>query len=266
MRSPLFYPLNRGMDAEAGGAADLQTDVMRFMAILSLCLVAIFALVQSIPLAPSVQKPAPVEHAADPPKPEPRNTAPVERAPQPEVLAERQITLTRPHPRKLPVREKPPVLQRPLPQFVAKRPESAPTPPVAQAIESIEATPVEPQPAKDGFTLRFEDDVALTRLVARNEVGLYAISPEKSFRMNISRGEVSFWPASVPNKFHEMDASTVPGPVMDAFQRSNGSHVQGLQWGVTIPSGTARQLDAYLREASGGALIINADGDLRLER
>ena len=108
MRSPLFYPLNRGMDAEAGGAADLQTDVMRFMAILSLCLVAIFALVQSIPLAPSVQKPAPVEHAADPPKPEPRNTAQVERAPQPEVLAERQITLTRPQPRKLPVREKPP--------------------------------------------------------------------------------------------------------------------------------------------------------------
>ena len=47
-RSPLFYPMNR-MDAEAGGAADLQTDVMRFMAILSLCLVAIFALVQSIP-------------------------------------------------------------------------------------------------------------------------------------------------------------------------------------------------------------------------
>ena len=38
-RSPLFYPLNRGMDADAGGAADLQTDVMRFMAILSLCLV-----------------------------------------------------------------------------------------------------------------------------------------------------------------------------------------------------------------------------------
>ena len=52
-RSPLSYPLNRGMDMDAGGAADLQTDVMRFMAILSLCLVAIFALVQSIPLAPS---------------------------------------------------------------------------------------------------------------------------------------------------------------------------------------------------------------------
>ena len=56
-RSPLFYPMNRGIDADAGGAADLQTDVMRFMAIISMCLVAIFALVQSIPLAPEPQSP-----------------------------------------------------------------------------------------------------------------------------------------------------------------------------------------------------------------
>jgi len=53
-RSPLAYPLNRGADMDVGGAADLQTDVMRFMAILSLCLVAIFALVQSMPVAPTV--------------------------------------------------------------------------------------------------------------------------------------------------------------------------------------------------------------------
>jgi hypothetical protein len=51
-RSPLAYPLNRSADLDIGGAADLQTDIMRFMAILSLCLVAIFALVQSIPLTP----------------------------------------------------------------------------------------------------------------------------------------------------------------------------------------------------------------------
>ncbi|NOR66604.1 MAG: hypothetical protein GQ528_04535 [Woeseiaceae bacterium] len=63
-RSPLFYPLNRGMDAEAGGIADLQTDVMRFIAILALCLVAIFALVQSLPLMPTVIEPP----AAQPPQ------------------------------------------------------------------------------------------------------------------------------------------------------------------------------------------------------
>ena len=61
-RSPLAYPLNRSADTDAGGAADLQTDIMRFMAILSMCLLAIFALVQSIPLAPvePVEPPLPV--------------------------------------------------------------------------------------------------------------------------------------------------------------------------------------------------------------
>ena len=33
-RSPLAYPLNRSADMDVGGAADLQTDIMRFMAIL----------------------------------------------------------------------------------------------------------------------------------------------------------------------------------------------------------------------------------------
>lgn len=239
MRSPLFYPLNRGMDAEGGSIADLQTDVMRFMAILSLCLVAIFALVQSIPLAPGSEELAPV---ADPtetkiveiPVEQPTSSKPV-------VTAAREIKLTRPQPQK-------------------------PPPPPAQAIASVEAAPVEANPPQEGFTLRFEDDNALTRLVARNEVGLYAIFPEKSFRMNINRGQMSFWPASVPRQFHEMDAYTVPNPVIEAFKRSNGSRVVDLQWVVTIPSGTARQLDQYLRETSGGALIIDADGDLRLEQ
>ncbi len=239
MRSPLFYPLNRGMDAEGGGIADLQTDVMRFMAILSLCLVAIFALVQSIPLAPSSEDLAPV---ADPTEIK-IVEIPVEQptSPKPVVTAAREIKLTRPQPQKLP-------------------------PPPAQAIAAVEAAPVEADPPQEGFTLRFEDDNALTRLVARNEVGLYAIFPEKSFRMNINRGQMSFWPASVPRQFHEMDASTVPNPVIEAFKRSNGSRVVDLRWGVTIPSGTARQLDQYLHETSGGALIIDADGDLRLEQ
>ncbi|MCH7898310.1 MAG: hypothetical protein IIC62_03070, partial [Proteobacteria bacterium] len=47
--SPLAYPLTRGINGDSGGAADLQTDIMRFMAILGLCLVAIFSLVQSLP-------------------------------------------------------------------------------------------------------------------------------------------------------------------------------------------------------------------------
>ncbi len=95
-RSPLFYPLNRGMDAEGGGIAELQTDVMRFMAILSLCLVAIFALVQSIPLAPSAEERSAIRQASESEIVE----TPVEHPPSPKpvVTPEREIKLTRPQP------------------------------------------------------------------------------------------------------------------------------------------------------------------------
>ena len=242
MRSPLFYPLNRGKDAEAGGVADLQTDVMRFMAILALCLVAIFALVQSIPLAPSIVEPEPTS------EPEPR-PQPVEQ-PQPAQVVEpmQEIVLARPQPR----RQLEPPRQE---QQTQKAQQVQPQP-----------QPVETEPVVEGFTLRFEDEVALTRLVARDEVGLYAIQPDRSFRMSINRGEMSFWPASTPNQFHEMDATTVPPAVLEAFVRRDGSTAQTLQWGVTIPAATSRQLEQHLREADGGALIIDARGDLRLEQ
>ncbi|MEM9387082.1 MAG: hypothetical protein AAGA68_18615 [Pseudomonadota bacterium] len=46
------YPYPTSGTEGGGGAEDLQTDVMRFMAMLGLCLVAIFALVQSLPATP----------------------------------------------------------------------------------------------------------------------------------------------------------------------------------------------------------------------
>ena len=247
-KSPLFYPMNRGADADAGGVADLQTDVMRFMAILALCLVAIFALVQSIPLAP---KPIDLPEPAVEPEPAPQRVP--EPTPEPEPLPERI-----PEPMSEPVPE-------PLPSPRVERP----TEPVAEAPRP-EPAPAEPPPAPqhetEGFTLRFESDLALTRLVARNEVGLYAISSEKTSRMSINRGRMSFWPASQPNQFHEMDVQTVPGDVVAAYRRSGSFNATTIKWAVTIPSSMSQQLNEYLREASGGALIIGANGELRLER
>ena len=43
-RSPYWHAMHRGVDAEGGGVADLQTDVMRFMAIIAFCLMAVLAL------------------------------------------------------------------------------------------------------------------------------------------------------------------------------------------------------------------------------
>jgi len=243
-RSPLFYPLNRGLDAEAGGAADLQTDVMRFMAILALCLVAIFALVQSIPLSAVPAKPV-SPAVVDAQDPEPAVIPPV-------PPAERNLAITRPAPQ--------PVNQvEPRAEEVTAAPVQEPAP--IEQIPTEEPSMSEPT----GFTLRFTDDLALTRLVARNEVGLYAIAPEKSWRMNVNRGTFSFWPASVPNEFHEMDERTVPDDVRAALQRVNAAQSDDVKWGVTLPSNMQDQLNTYLGEARGGSLIIGADGKLRLE-
>jgi hypothetical protein len=113
--------------------------------------------------------------------------------------------------------------------------------------------------------LRFETDLALTRLVARNEVGLYAITPEKSLRMNVNRGALSFWAASVPNQFHEMDEATVPDDVLSALRRAGSVKTSDVKWGVTLPPNMRQQLDQFLSETNGGGLVIGGDGSLRLE-
>jgi len=232
-RSPLNYPMSGSADAD--GAAELQTDVMRFMAILSLCLVAIFALVQSIPPSP-----VPTETAAP---------APARPEPVPEPAA------AEPEP------------NRPMPRE-PERPvaEPAPSPPVAAAAPQAPA-PLPPAPVATpdkGFTLRFESEEALRRMVARRAVGFYAIRDSEAKRMNVSRGRASFWPASLPAQYHEMDERTVPADVKSAL-RNSGTH-GGVTWGVTLPSTLSRELEAYLDTGTGGDLVIGVDGSLRLEQ
>ena len=238
-RSPLFYPMHRG-DTDAGGAGDLQTDIMRFMAILALCLVAIFALVQSIPLIPEPLQESEAEPAvATPPaaQVEPSED-PVPVAPEP--APEPPVRLTKPKPL---------------------------LPPQSVAVEAVaEKQPSVPaaKTTQKGFTLRFESDLALTRLVAARQVGFYALSSGRAQRMTVSDSRISFWDASAPNEFHEMETATVPRPVVDALARS-GVETAAVDWGVTLPGKLRRQLDTLLRENSGGALVIGADGSLRLE-
>jgi hypothetical protein len=130
------------------------------------------------------------------------------------------------------------------------------------------ATPAQGIPDKPqaGFTLRFESDQALTRLVARDVVGLYAITADKTQRMSIDSGTLSFWSASAPAQFHEMDVATVPETVLSAFRRNNAAAPSATKWGVSIPAAMSRQLNQYLAEQTGGSLIISLDGALRLEQ
>ncbi|MGB5438540.1 MAG: hypothetical protein WBN90_02670 [Gammaproteobacteria bacterium] len=261
-RSPLAYPLNRSADMDAGGAADLQTDIMRFMAILSLCLVAIFALVQSIPITPE-QPAEPLPQVDSPPlEPAPQNVGQQNKAPPasppatPATVA-KTITLKRP-------------------EWVPKYPqEVVNTTPVEATAEIDTPVPaVSPLPEKalpppgvpetEGFTLRFESDAALTRLVAASTIGLYAVDKNRARRMTVAESRISFWDASTPNAFHEMEAATVPDAVIEALART-GAVPDGISWGVTLPGSLKSELDRLMTEHRGGALVIAASGDIRWE-
>ncbi len=264
-RSPLAYPLNRSADMDGGGAADLQTDIMRFMAILSLCLVAIFALVQSIPMTPAQpidtvkdthpqseavpEKPAPIIAEVQPlVAPKPPAPKPVQRP------VEKTVALTRP--RWVPKYQPKPGVETPL----------EPVPEAKVAAPSLPELPpaVDIEPEKEGFTLRFESDAALMRLVAASHVGLYAIESDRAQRMTVSESRISFWDASTPNTFHEMETNTVPNTVIEALSRS-GTRADGASWGVTLPGKLKTQLDNLMQEHRGGSLIIAASGDIRWE-
>jgi len=226
--SPLAYPLTRGINGDSGGAADLQTDVMRFMAILGLCLVAIFSLVQSLPTEVQVQEAQ-------------AKTEPVP-APQAVVTAEPTIEVTRePETRPLPTQN-----------ITLTQPQSVST--SAPPVDAVE----------EGFTLRFESDHALTRLVAMGQIGFYAINDSRAQRMTVSDSRISFWDASTPNRFHEMDASTVPRAVLDALART-GANAGAANWGATLPAKLSAQLESLMQQHTGGALVIQADGQLQLE-
>lgn len=261
-RSPLSYPLNRHADMDAGGAADLQTDVMRFMAIISLCLVAIFALVQSLP-APTLAEP--VEVSAETPTtlvavPKPQTITqtipPAAVAEQPPQQTKRTQAVAR-SPAHLPVAEKRPT---PLPPTDSTPPLASSAPP---SPGTVTTAPAADPAADEGFSLRFESDDALKHLVARNDIGFFALDGSNTQRLSVERNGVSFWSASNPREIYEMDESTVPTDVIRALRR--GASLEPVQWGVTLPPKVRRDLDRFLAENSGGALIIGRDGRLRLE-
>ena len=260
-RSPLAYPLNRSADTDVGGAADLQTDIMRFMAILSLCLVAIFALVQSIPLTPA----EPVEPAPAEPQPVVAEAAEPLHVEMKPVMPEPKATATVPDRQKKTVAEPAPdvSLRRPkwVPQFqptVAK--------PMDATVVADSPPPAEPTPTEEpeGFVLRFESDAALMRAVAASHVGLYAIEDTRARRMTVSESRVSFWDASTPNTFHEMESATVPGAVIEALSRT-GADAGSVSWGVTLPGKLKTRLDALMESHQGGSLIISAGGNIHWE-
>lgn len=241
---------------------------MRFMAILAFCLVAIFALVQSVPdrKPETAQMTAVAQQVAEVDPSVSDNTA-AEGPKAPDRLADTG-PVAAPEPVAMEAVREPVPLPDPVPEEVEETEKVADVTPGGDAITDVTDTPAPSAPAqtdKRGFSLRFDSDAALVGLVEREEVALYAFARDKVWRFMMVEGRQTFRSAQPPRQFHEMARDTVPHQVVRTLRRTVVLPSGPLKWGVTLPAPTAAVLARVIATNEGGDLVIDENGYLHLD-
>ncbi len=215
----------------------LQTDVMRFMAILGLCLTAIFSLVQG-----AAQEQAAVEQAAV-------EQAAVEQAAVGSALE--------PAP---PAREPSrPIVQSS--QTVQERPIHVEATASAQEMTRTSTTPTTlPSAPVVGFTLEFASVQALEMLLQDRTVQLYARHREEFWLVDTHGSAV---PVEAPYSYYQMHSDTVPHRLRDSLP--DAATDKAITWGVTLPVEAIGQIQQLTKGRKGGNLLIGYDGVVALE-
>jgi hypothetical protein len=221
----------------------LQADVMRFMAIIAFCLIAILAIVRN------VDTPAPVV----PPQAPPANPVvqPASAKTYPEAVPQRQPVA-------------PPVAVKNVPAPLA---EAEPvTPPVVQAPqrgplpEPPQADPVlEGAQPEQSLSLRFASDQDFLRLLGKGAVTLYLFNQEDAWVLG---KDYAFAPGHAPRQLYEVLPQTVPAVIAGAAA-ATGTRSDHYRWGVQLPPRTRRQIDGFLKESASGQLLIDRYGGVR---
>lgn len=208
----------------------LQTDIMRFMAILGLCLAAIFSLVQG-----AAQEQAAAEQTSVPHKT--IDEAAVEQVVIEKIIAKRATP-------------EQPALQQAAVEIIH---DTAPiplesTPPMAQGAPAI------------GFTLEFASVQALEMLLQAGQVQLYARYRDQFWSVDTQGVAVL---VETPSSYYQMHTETVPQRLRSALP--DMEMAAKITWGVTLPSEASGQIQRLTSGRKGGNLIIGDDGVVALE-
>jgi hypothetical protein len=142
-----------------------------------------------------------------------------------------------------------PVMERQVPPVPV--PEAMPTP----------ASKPKPATASQGFTLRFESDAALDRLVAAGSVSLYAMAGQQAWRLSMTTGRPAAAQVSFPRWFHEMSVATVPAHYSRSLEDAAPGQ-SSVVWGVQLPAAAKQAIASLTRQRQGGALLIRGDGQV----
>jgi hypothetical protein len=299
-----WYPAFPSNRHQAGNDIELlQTDVMRFMAILGLSLMAIFALVQGIqPEVRTTPREAPVESpslvaqrggsSADQNAMRLRElrrllaraertalTAKTEaaaaeraRAQALAALASTQEALKVHQLREADVRrtlsERTLSVARLRRELESERQKTdlATATPVAERPEPSARKRAAPIPPGEGFSLRFASDAALRALVTTGAVSFYGLADRVAWRLTVHQGGLRYQSAPLPRAYHEMQPVTVPTGFVRALNQSVPRGVSGtVVWGVTLSGKIAHSIHRLMQQHGSGALVIERNGRVRRE-
>ena len=273
----------------------LQTDVMRFFAILSLCLMAIFALVKALPMAPPADQPM-IAQPAD-------LRAGVQSLQKQIAMLKEKLAETQAQVRAasaaaqqsssqagMAARDEQEVLNRLLKtqQELQKASQSLSKTRAELKIREAKLDKTKeklnqrlqqnqqpekklsdaqprPQPTRKGFTLRFASDAALQKLIFLGKVNFYALTGIKAWQLHLTGGQPVFSPAKFPREIYEMETSTVPIDYAEAFHRQVAAFGRGsVTWGVTLPAQTTASINRLIAGRDGADLLIMPDGEVIL--
>jgi len=269
----------------AGNDTDaLQTDVMRFMSIIGLCLMAVFALVQSIPSQEPV-KPVVLDDLQRQLEQGRQALADIEqdsmqkqqnidelserlRTTQQQLDDSRKATAAIRH-ESLAQAAKAVIMKRPLAETAAKAvikkrtqaevvakpviekrpPPDAVAKPVIRKPPTPPAPVTKPLPARQGFSLRFASAAALDRQVAAGSVSLYGMLDQQAWQFSMLAGTPAVATASFPKQFHEMSAATVPAHYLRSLKNQvDGRGASAVVWGVQLPAATSTAIASLLQQ------------------
>ncbi len=281
----------RGFDTNSQEIEALQTDVMRFVAILGFVLMAIFALVQTLPVGPpdippSLEDPESLQREVERLRQQAQQLSGelqvlegvLAQAQQDEqelvaiaplllqaksALRDRQQQLGELHrqiqARRISLTE----LRRDL--AVQRRSLSIADERLAAASAAVDdlqrVIPDQASEAGVGFSLRFASDEALTALVATRSVRVFAMLGQRTWQLSASARSIYAETTDRPGSFYEMNRQTVPPTYLAALRRVTAVLDETrITWGVTLPQPTRAAINSRMERYQGGELIIQADG------
>mgnify|MGYP001825506917 CR=1 FL=1 len=237
---------HRRGQAYADDSESLQADVMRFMAIIAFCLIAILALVKH----------------AEPPAAETSS----EVAPPPEDV---QVAVVEPAPASLPaIAAEPPAAPDPVEKPVGESVAPAALPEQPQPVYRSETPAAEPESepmptqeeevGEDGLILRFASDGDFLRLIARGDIQVYAFQEADVLTLTES---YRFLDTSSPGQVYEMLPPSIPSLIVDALKQARPD-IDGYRWGIALPGHISNQIERHLGQVTSGQLVIDRFGDV----